>query len=114
MYSLARRIYNNNSPEKDANAESAAIRAAHQAFNLLRDEAPMLPALSAFPGIGAHGMETAVRHVHTAIRSHYENAKFLGVDTTKSSVIAKFFRLNDQEHRYADFPKAKFSPSTIT
>ncbi|KAF9148621.1 hypothetical protein DFQ26_002289, partial [Actinomortierella ambigua] len=39
---------------------------------------------------------------------------FLGVDTTKSSVIAKFFRLNDQEHRYADFPKAKFSPSTIT
>ncbi|KAF9571041.1 hypothetical protein EC968_001075 [Mortierella alpina] len=118
VFGLARRLYHGNSEIPKGEEASDAALAAYHAFKLFQQEAGkvLTPLKMSYPFyIGGSALDLAVLPVFTAIRSHYENATFLGVDADpNSSVIRKFFGLNAKENRYKDFPKAKFSPSSIT
>ncbi|KAF9920835.1 hypothetical protein BGZ67_000962, partial [Mortierella alpina] len=118
VYLLARRLYQGNSEIPSGQEASDAAFAAYHAFRLFQVEAGkvLTPLKSSHPiYIGGTALDLAVQHVFTAIRSHYENAKFLGVDADpNSSVIQKFFALNAKGKRHKDFPMAKFTPSSIT
>ncbi|KAG9321350.1 hypothetical protein KVV02_007148, partial [Mortierella alpina] len=118
VYLLTCRLYQGNSEIPSGQEASDAAFAAYHAFRLFQVEAGkvLTPLKSSHPiYIGGTALDLAVQHVFTAIRSHYENANFLGVDADpNSSVIQMFFALNAKEKRYKDFPKAKFTPSSIT
>ncbi|KAF9943427.1 hypothetical protein BGZ70_005989, partial [Mortierella alpina] len=118
VFLLAHRLYQGNSEIPRGQDASDAASAAYYAFRLFQADAGkvLAPLKTSYPiYIGGTALDLAVQHVFTAIRSHYENAKFLKVDTDpNTSVIQKFFALNAKEKRYKDFPKAKFTPSSIT
>ncbi|KAG9321832.1 hypothetical protein KVV02_007163, partial [Mortierella alpina] len=96
VYILARRLYQGNLELPRSQEASDAALAAYYAFRLFQVEAGrvLTPWKSSHPvHIGTSALDLAVQHVFTDIRSHYENAK---------------------EKRYKDFPKAKFTLSSIT